>query len=171
MKISHLLLCFLLIAILLPAFAQTPCPCCTEAHRQFDFWAGEWEVVKTSDGSPAGSNRIVILQDSCTLQENWQSAGGNYTGTSYNFYNSTKQKWQQVWIDNQGGLLELEGVFSDSQMVMLSPVQISKKGKAYVNRITWTRRPDGTVRQQWEVSAGNPDGSWNSVFDGIYKRK
>ena len=28
--------------------AQSNCACCTETHRQFDFWLGEWIVKDTS---------------------------------------------------------------------------------------------------------------------------
>jgi len=37
-------------------------------------------------------------------------------------------------------------------------------------RITWSREPDGRVRQLWESSK---DGgrSWTTVFDGLYVRQ
>ena len=28
--------------------AQDGCPCCTENHKQFDFWVGEWIVYDTA---------------------------------------------------------------------------------------------------------------------------
>ncbi|MBT8210835.1 MAG: hypothetical protein KJP14_09935, partial [Eudoraea sp.] len=38
------------------------CPCCTEQHKAFDFWIGNWEVF-LKDGTVAGYNRIEKLQD------------------------------------------------------------------------------------------------------------
>lgn len=144
------------------------CPCCTPEHRQFDFWVGNWET--TADGKIAGTNKILLLQDSCIIQENWFSSKGNYTGTSYNFYNKNICKWQQIWVDNQGGNLNLTGSKKDNQMILESEVLTGTKGEKIINRITWTDNSDGTVRQNWEVSNDNGR-SWMSIFDGLYQRK
>jgi len=37
------------------------------------------------------------------------------------------------------------------------------------DRITWTPRADGTVRQLWETSADGK--TWSAIFDGLYSRK
>ena len=60
-------------------------------------------VVTNPDGSPAGTNTIVKLQENCLLQENWASANGKVTGTSNNFYNYKADQWEQIWVDNMGG--------------------------------------------------------------------
>ncbi|UWX53724.1 hypothetical protein NYZ99_11250 [Maribacter litopenaei] len=53
---------------------ETPaCPCCTENHRAFDFWLGEWSVYGTNEAL-LGGNTIVSMQDGCVLQENWEGA-------------------------------------------------------------------------------------------------
>jgi hypothetical protein len=147
----------------------TPCACCTEQYRQFDFWVGSWETF-TGD-KLAGTNKIVVLQDSCIIQENWTANGGGYTGTSYNFFNKTTQKWEQIWIDNGGNTLHLEGEFKDGKMTLVGKnKKTNKKGEPYIERITWTPNADGTVRQNWEVS--KDDGkNWNSIFNGLYKKK
>lgn len=144
------------------------CACCTEVHRQFDFWLGDWET--TANGKVAGNNRIVLLQDSCIIQENWTSASPGYTGTSYNFYNKDIQKWQQIWIDNQGANLILTGERVGDAMILKSGEMTNPKGQKYINRITWTNNPDGTVRQNWEVSKDN-EKTWTSIFDGLYQKK
>lgn len=145
------------------------CPCCQPEFRQFDFWVGDWETYNPGD-TLVGANRIVIMQDSCVIQENWTSARGAFTGTSYNFYNPQTGKWHQTWIDNQGAPLLLSGGLEDGKMVMYSGKMKNQQGKEYLNRITWTPNPDGTVRQLWEIS--NDDGkTWSSVFDGEYRRK
>lgn len=151
--------------------AQTSdkCPCCTPEHRQFDFWVGEWETF-TSQGL-AGTNNIVIMEDSCVIQENWVSAKGGYTGTSYNFYDQTDKKWKQIWIDNQGGNLELSGNFTDGKMVLQSEEKYSEKNKVhYTDRITWTPNTDGTVRQHWQRTTDGGK-TWADIFDGVYKPK
>lgn len=146
---------------------NSACPCCTPEHRQFDFWVGEWETF-TSKGL-AGTNTIVIMEDSCVIQENWKSAGGVYTGTSYNFYDSTAKKWKQIWIDNQGGSLELSGNFVEGEMVLQSEEKYSTKNKVkYIDQITWTPNKDGTVRQHWQRTTDGGE-TWKDVFDGTYK--
>jgi hypothetical protein len=42
-------------------------PCDAPAHREFDFWLGEWEV-RTPDGKLAGTNRIEREHDGCVLR-------------------------------------------------------------------------------------------------------
>ncbi len=147
---------------------ETPCACCTEAHRQFDFWLGDWEAYVGD--KLGGTNKIVMLQDSCIIQENWVSASGVYTGTSYNYYNTQSKTWHQTWVDNQGGSLELSGSFKAGRMVLQSKELTNAQGQLAINRISWTPNADGTVRQHWEVST-DKGRLWTTVFDGLYKQK
>lgn len=143
------------------------CNCCSEKHSEFNFWEGSWIVTKP-DGSPAGTNMIDKLQDNCILRENWTSANGSYTGTSYNFYNSKTEMWEQLWLDNQGGVLHLKGNRKGNQMILQSDELENPKGEPYFHRITWTLNGDGSVRQYWETITNNQ----NIVvaFDGLYKK-
>ena len=166
------LLFFLVISLGVACEAQDdtrqPCPCCGPEYRQFDFWLGDW-ITTTPDGKTAGTNNIVLLQDSCILQENWASAQGAYTGTSYNYYDRSDGLWHQLWIDNQGQTLDLKGTREGSQMILSSDPVKTPDGKMIVNRITWTAKPDGTVRQLWETSTDK--GEWTVAFDGLYRKK
>ena len=151
------------------SFSQAnPCKCCDDNHNQFNFWIGDWKVYDPS-GKFLGDNSIQAMQDSCLLQENWTSATGVYRGTSYNFYNQKSKNWQQLWIDNQGSHLELEGGFSNGKMTLQSQELINAKGQKQIDRITWTPTNDDQVRQVWETSLNGGD-SWKTVFDGIYKK-
>lgn len=145
-----------------------PCPCCTPEFRQFDFWLGDWEAYNP-DNKLAGTNHIILLQDSCMVQENWVSATPGYTGTSYNFYDPQSEKWHQTWVDNQGGSLLLSGKLENGKMVLWSDVMKSQKGEPYRNRITWTPNADGSVRQHWEITKDEGK-SWTTLFDGLYKK-
>lgn len=147
---------------------QQSCPCCFQQAHQFDFWIGNWKTYRP-DGKLAGTNHIVMLQDSCLIQENWTSAVSGYTGTSYNFFNTTTKKWQQLWIDNRGGILQLEGEFEDGKMVLFSKELPNAKGELQIDKITWTPNSNGTVRQLWEVSTDKGK-TWNAIFDGLYKK-
>lgn len=144
---------------------QTPPDCRGEEHRQFDFWLGEWEV--TANGQLAGTNSITLTQAGCLLHEHWNGARGS-TGESFNFYDRSSGKWHQVWIDNRGSVLRLSGRFSDRAMRLEG--ETSGPQGVVRQRITWSRNPDGSVRQLWENSRDGGS-SWSAVFDGLYTRK
>jgi hypothetical protein len=145
----------------------TSCNCCTEKHAEFDFWVGSWNVSKP-DGSPAGTNTIDKIQDNCILRENWTSAAGNFTGVSSNFYNAQTNQWEQIWLDNQGGILHLKGNRKGNQMILQSDELKNAKGELYFHRITWTLTDDGSVRQYWETITNDKD--IVVAFDGLYKK-
>lgn len=141
-------------------------PCASEAHRQFDFWQGEW-LVRDAKGRQVGRNRIERVADGCALQEHW-TGNGNVSGTSLNFYDVQDRLWHQVWIDNSGGTLFLSGKATDHGMTLQgSTPSPSRSGQRDQQRIAWTQRADGTVRQLWESSTDDGQ-TWTVVFDGLY---
>jgi hypothetical protein len=160
---------FVLTAATVYSQASPPCACCHEKAKQFHYWVGEWEVTNPK-GKVAGTNRIVLMEGNCVMQENWTAAGGGYTGTSYNFYNTSTGKWQQLWIDNQGGNLQLEGEWNGSAMILQNKPTKNRQGQLQIDRITWTPNADGSVRQLWEVSTDG-GAKWSVAFDGMYRRK
>ncbi len=168
MKLLHAVTLLLLVAT---ANAQSPppCACCNEKATQFHFWVGDWEAYNPK-GILAGNNRIVLMEGSCLMQENWTASQSGYTGTSYNFYNTNTGKWQQLWIDNQGGNLQLEGGWNGSAMILQSKPTKNRQGQIQIDRITWTPNSDGTVRQLWELSVDG-EKTWTVAFDGLYKKK
>lgn len=149
------------------AYGQTEsCACCTENHTAFDFWEGKWEVTN-SDGTKAGTNTIEKIQGGCILKENWIGSSGS-TGTSLNFYNLKTEQWEQLWVDNSGSHLKLEGNRVRNKMILSSEEFTHTNGKDYINRITWTLNEDGTVRQLWEIL--EKEKVVNIAFDGLYKK-
>ncbi|MDX1284953.1 MAG: hypothetical protein R3182_08080 [Draconibacterium sp.] len=159
---------FLLLAKILSIAQDNPCPCCDEQHLQFDFWKGDWNVYDTTN-TLVGTNLVVKLENGCILQENWKSINGG-SGSSYNYFNKTDSTWNQVWIDSQGGVLELKGSFVGNKMTLKSELTKGSKGGLYYNQISWTPNSDGTVTQLWEIYAENGK-LINTSFKGIYKRK
>jgi hypothetical protein len=150
-----------------PAPAPTPAPCASAGHRQFDFWLGEWDVT-TPDGKPAGHNRIAAEFGGCALHEQWTSAKGNYTGSSFNAYRPGNGTWHQTWVDSSGLLLLLDGSFRDGRMVLEGEAP-GRNGDPQRQRITWEPRPDGSVRQHWQTS-GDGGKTWTTAFDGTYRK-
>jgi hypothetical protein len=165
-KVSLLIL--IVAAAVTPAHAQDgqAKPCADERARQFDFWAGDWNV--SQDGKLVGHNHISSIHGGCTLFEEYRSESGSFEGKSFNYFDPSDELWHQVWVDNSGVRLHLSGTYADGKMVLTG----SRKSKsAAVNdRITWHNNDDGTVRQVWEVSRDEGK-SWETVFDGVYERK
>ncbi len=143
-------------------------PCATPAHRQFDFWVGEWNVYRP-DGQLAGTNSIQRILGDCALHEDWHSARNAYTGQSFNVYRPERGEWHQSWIDNAGGLLLLDGELRGKAMVLTGNT-VGDDGHAVLNRITWTPITRDGVRQHWEKSVDAGD-TWSTAFDGRYVRK
>lgn len=154
------------LSVAVPVRAQAPSGCTDEKSHQFDFWIGEWTV--TAGDKVAGTNTIRPILDGCVLQENWTGARGE-AGSSLNHYDPSTGQWRQYWVWRSGTTLEFAGEYSDGRMV-LSGESKMKDGKVARNRITWYANQDGTVRQHWEMSTDDGK-SWNSVFDGLYRRK
>jgi hypothetical protein len=147
---------------------QPPRPCSTPDHRQFDFWIGDWDV-KLANGQVAGRNRIELIEGGCGLQENWTSAGPSpNTGRSINAYSPGDKKWHQIWLGSGGQLMHLSGAFHGDTLTMEGQTTTAA-GHTMHNRLAFTKRADGSVRQFWEQS---PDGkSWKTAFEGIYTRR
>ncbi|MCP4121078.1 MAG: hypothetical protein GY751_04940 [Bacteroidetes bacterium] len=95
---------------------------------------------------------------------------GAYTGTSYNHYDSQTGKWNQLWLDNQGGSLQLTGGLTDGKMILTGAPSPGGDGKNYISRITWTPNEHGSVRQHWEAQVEGEE-EWQTWFNGLDKKK
>jgi len=142
-------------------------PCSTAAYKQFDFWIGNWNVYDTKN-KLIGKNNVVKMKNACAIQENWSSKTSRSKGTSYNYYNAANKSWNQVWVDNAGGSLQLKGFYRHNKMVLKSKLISGEKG-AYYNQITWFKNANGTVTQLWELLDVN-NTPFNEIFRGTYKK-
>lgn len=148
--------------------AQDTKQSCTDPEsRRFDFWVGEWDV-KHSDGREAGSSNIQLILDDCSLLENWTGKSG-YSGKSLNVYHKGLKKWQQFWVDNQGGSLYFEGEFRNGNLIY-EAVSVDSNGVRANERMTFTPIAADHVRQLWKQSKDGGK-TWSVLFDGHYHRK
>jgi len=157
MKPTFLITAMLTFAGLTTAAPPPPAGCGGAEHRQFDFWLGDWRVVKP-DGTFAGTNHITLEYGGCVIHEHYVTGKG-YSGESLNIYDATRKVWHQTWVDDSGLLLTLEGRWDGHAMVLEGGGQ----------RIAWTPNADGSVRQLWE--SRDDKGAWTVVFDGRYTKK
>lgn len=144
--------------------ASQEAPCDATPFRAFDFWVGTW-TVESPEGDRVGRNRIRKAAGGCALLESWTSEEGT-TGTSLNYFDPGEERWTQVWVGARGLRLHLRGGMDGTSMVLEGERTVD--GRRIRDRITWTPRPDGTVRQGWETSVDG--GAWETSWVGIYRR-
>ena len=82
------------------------------------------------------------------LYENWEGGSG-IKGKSINYFDPQKEKWVQVWVDGSGGVIRIEGNYSDGKMI-LEGKHVLKDGSEEMFRGTWFKNEEGTVRQFFE---------------------
>lgn len=149
-----------------PLLAQGGCT--SEAHRDFDFWLGSWEVYDAT-GARRGTNEVRSILGGCVVHESYSTPGG-YAGESLNIYDASRGVWHQSWVDNGGLLLRIEGGIRDGDMVLEGTTR-GRDGAEAWNRITWSwiDETGDRVRQLWEVSTDGGT-TWTVAFDGEYRR-
>lgn len=137
--------------------------------RQLDFWIGTWEVVHPEDGRVLGVNTIAPMLNDCALLESWTGARGS-SGSSLNFYDPQRRTWRQVWVSDQGNVLDYRaGEFRDDAM-RLEGITIGPAGDTTLQKLIFHRVAADTVRQVFESSK---DGglTWSTDWVGIYLRR
>jgi hypothetical protein len=93
------------------------------------------------------------------------------SGTSLNMYVPGTGRWHQTWMDDSGTLLLLDGGIEDGRMVLRGEAPVAgAPGVTALQRITWSRLPEGKVRQLWETSSDGGK-TWTVAFDGTYSRR
>lgn len=147
--------------------AQTD-PQVQQHYHDFDFWLGTWDVYVAGSDQPRAQSHIESIIDSVGVLENYKLLQGPYQGKSINKYNAARQRWEQLWIDNGGLSLFLSGNLEGKAMVMTDEERPLSEGT--INKIRWEPQANGDVRQTW-TSSTDGGKTWNTVFDGMYKRK
>ncbi len=145
-------------------------PCLTNAHaREFDFWAGEWDVYATGTKNLVGHSLVQIISEGCALLENWD--GGNSTGKSINFIDPNTNKWKQSWAGSYAnGIQEfVNGEYKDSAMRFEYETK-NAQGKSVTGKFIFYNQGADQVRQFNEMS---DDGgkTWTTNYDFTYIRK
>jgi hypothetical protein len=148
--------------------------CNTAAHRQFDFWIGEWEAFGLK-GQKAGDSKITAILDSCVILEEWTSTtiqrGVRFAGKSFNSYNSSTRQWQQTWTDNSGSTIEyLRGEGTEGKIIYYADKVAAAGGKFFIRRLSFTKINTDNIRQLGERS-DDGGATWRIEYDLAYKRK
>jgi tetratricopeptide (TPR) repeat protein len=133
-------------------------------YRQFDFWVGDWNVVRTADGAVAGRSHVELVLNQCVIFENWTDAHGG-AGKSFNIYNAATGRWHQTWVSAFGVRKDFDGGYRDGAMRLQTHPDSSRA----IERITWYDFAPDSVRQVGEASSDG-GGSWTPQYDLMYHR-
>ncbi|HYC31538.1 MAG TPA: hypothetical protein VEB59_04570 [Gemmatimonadales bacterium] len=146
-----------------------PRGCDSPAHREFDFWVGQWDVFGGSSANLVGTSVVKSRVDGCVVEENWTSAVFG-RGRSLNAYDAATGTWTQMWVSSGGcpfGIILMEGGFADGSMT-LRGVRTQPEGflvappcspppetvvTTHTDLFRWTALPSGSVLQQ--IAAAN----------------
>jgi tetratricopeptide (TPR) repeat protein len=140
----------------------------SESARQLDFWIGSWDVYNPS-GQLIGENIVEPMLKDCALLENWTGAGGS-SGKSLNFYDPQRETWRQVWVSDQGNILDYrQGELRDGSMHFRG-ITLDARGDTTLQKLIFTPVSADTVRQVFETSTDGGT-SWTTGFVGIYVRR
>ncbi len=131
-------------------------------YREFDFWIGEW-APQNAQGLTVGKSSVQLILSSCIIFENWETPVS--AGKSFNLYDVRDGKWHQTWVDNRGLITHYKGGLVDGKMVLIA--ESVANGTKTLSKMTFTKLPDGNVRQHGESST-NDGKTWTTTFDFKY---
>lgn len=143
--------------------------CATAEHGALDFWVGDWDVFRPDTGQFVARSKIEKLHG-CVIREQWMPLTGA-GGSSLSHYDDRTRQWRQLWLDGTGGRVEFSGG-NVGESVVLSGLWpgVNGPGQDGLIRMTYSRLPDGGVRQRGDLSTDHGV-TWalNFMFD--YRRR
>ena len=116
-----------------------------------------------------GDNSITMAVGGCAIHENYTTQG-NYAGQSINFYDPIDKKWHQHWVGSGGDVYNYLETKREEGLLQFESKFMGSQGAISFSRLTFTLNEDGSVRQLFESSTDEGK-TWNSAFDGLYKKK
>lgn len=160
--------------------------CSGAAHRQFDFWVGDWEVeqeILTREGSylelPARSSVRRVL-DGCALLERWQGRVQFFwegmpepeplEGLSVRSYDEEIGGWRIHWMDSRDPTFgpPFVGGF-DGDTGTFTRETVGRDGAVLMSRIRFVRLD--AERVDWDLSVSTDAGaSWTALWRMRFRR-
>lgn len=157
----------LLWLIPITGFDQVTTTCNAPQASQFDFWIGEWEL--TWNDTIKGTNTITKEMNDCVIYEHFNDPRNNYKGSSWSVYNTQTNQWQQTWVDNSGGYIELIGGMIGGKMILTTPERKSTTG-TILHHMIFYNIGDDSFDWNWEASVDHGV-TWDLKWKIHYQRK
>lgn len=149
----------------LPGDQELP-PCSDPAFMQFDFWVGTWDL--TWDDGGRGRNIITKSLDDCVIVEHFDGTPVILLrGMSVSTYNRMIGRWQQTWVDNQGGYLDFTGFFENGTMILQRAAP--EHGPDVYQRMVWYDISRDSLHWNWERS-DDQGKTWRVLWNITYRR-
>lgn len=158
---------------------STSTSCSAPAHRQLDFWLGDWDLVLRTRASPEseqwtetrGENHIRATLRGCVIEEDFAAdpTGQPWAGKSHSTYVPALGAWRQTWVDDEGGYLAFRGgKEGDGFALYGEPREV--QGKTVQMRMVWRDITKDAFTWSWE--RGVPDGTeWKPMLVIRYARR
>lgn len=142
-----------------------------DIESAFDFWVGEWkaEWLGADSNIVVGSNVITKIAGDGVIHENFADTTTGFFGTSISVYGTADSTWKQVWMDNAGAYIELEGIIEDDRRIFQTQPQLLG-GNQVVRRMVFYNIAEDSFTWDWEAK---PEGqeNWNLLWRIQYTRK
>lgn len=143
-----------------------PAGCTEAAHRQLDFWLGEWDVSPERVAElVVAESSITLMDQGCVVFEEWRPLVGAH-GRSTNIFDVNDQHWHQTWVSAAGRRTEYRGQFEDGAM-RYNDVTEPANGRF---RMTLQQVDANTVRQ-WSERFDEATNNWLHLGGLIYRRR
>jgi len=156
----------LLPSAVVSVFAAETAPeasCATAKYRQFDFWAGDWDVFDVGGSTPVAHARVDLILNGCVLREDYQGSDG-HQGQSFTIYDAPRGVWHQSWVTNRGELLTIEGKFEAGAIVMTGEDRV----KGALVRGEWKPQHDDV--RETAVTSNDGGKTWKPWFDLVFRK-
>ena len=142
--------------------------CATNAaHRQLDYWLGDWTIG--APGSSGNAHSTVTLSlDKCLVVEHWDGGRG-HSGQNVFGYSADDKSWYGLFADNEGRVHVFTSGKVASDTAEFEGTSRGPSGESVLNRVRIIRLSPNKVEQTWEKSTDH-GASWNVVFRGEYSR-
>ena len=156
-------------------------PCSSPEARQFDFWAGEWDVQNLVLHPEKGwvdagraTNRVYTLLDGCAVIEHWEGEfrGNPLYGFSIRAFDPSKKKWVLVlnWTGKGSRSFGiLEGEFRHGRGEFFFSTK-DREGKEIRGRYSFSDINEKTFR--WDSSRSTDGGMlWHTDWIMEFTRR
>jgi hypothetical protein len=87
---------------------------------------------------------------------------------SVSSWNPQLGRWQQTWVDNQGGYLDFVGGFEDGKMILSRETE--REGKTILQRMVFENITENSLDWNWERSEDGGT-TWTLLWHLLYTRK
>ena len=145
---------------------ESPHPSALPEGHLFDFWLGDWDATWGEDQH--GTNRVTAILDHAVILENFDGRPSTpLIGMSTSVYNVPLGKWQQTWVDNQGGYLDFIGEFADGKMILARRANLN--GRSVLQRMVWYDITPDRFEWNWERSTDEGQ-TWQVLWAIHYVR-